>query len=151
MGMWKHSIHTNEIEHIENPLADVRVGVPLFTPTTRSVDHEIEQMVQQIIDGDVSDVQVQPANDVVPPDENAEPLRWPTQDHDNPVNEYQTEGYITMTFPCLFPYGRADFRDESERTESLGVAEYFDALIRYKDGRFGNHPRCISIVSSSSV
>jgi hypothetical protein len=67
-------------------------------------------------------------------------IRWPTQDL-NPVNEYRTEGYITMAFPTLFPYGKADLRDQSNREQEVETAEYFDALLRYKDGRFGSHAR----------
>jgi hypothetical protein len=59
----------------------------------------------------------------------------------NPMNEYRTEGYITMAFPTLFPYAKADLRDQSIREQEVETAEYFDALLRYKDGRFGSHPR----------
>ena len=69
-----------------------------------------------------------------------EPIRWPIQG-EAPVKEYATEGSIAMAFPSLFPYGLANFRDQSRRKTSLGIAEYFNALLQYKDGRFGNHPR----------
>jgi hypothetical protein len=46
-----------------------------------------------------------------------------------------------MAFLTLFPYGKADLRDQSHREEEVGTAEYFDALLRYKDGRFGSHSR----------
>jgi hypothetical protein len=36
-----------------------------------------------------------------------------------------------------------DLRDQSQREVELGTAEYFDALLQYKDGRFGSHPRYI--------
>jgi len=72
-----------------------------------------------------------------------EPVMWPTQDP-QPINEYNTEGYMAMAFPSLFPTGCADFRDRSRRTDDLGLAEYFEALMRYKDGRFGHHPRYIA-------
>src|SRR5947207_9958803 len=51
---------------------------------------------------------------------------------------------MAMAFPTLFPTGRADFRDLSRRADDLGIAEYFEALIRYKDGRFGSHPRYVT-------
>jgi hypothetical protein len=54
------------------------------------------------------------------------PVQWPTQDL-NPVNEYTTEGHITMAFPTLFPYGRADMRDQSLREQEVQIAEYFEA------------------------
>ncbi len=46
-----------------------------------------------------------------------------------------------MAFPCLFPYGKADFSDKSERQiEIHSLAEYLRSLMLYKDGRFGSHP-----------
>ena len=37
-----------------------------------------------------------------------------------------------MAFPTLFPYGRADLRDQSHREVEVNTAEYFNALLRYK-------------------
>ena len=45
-----------------------------------------------------------------------------------------------MAFPTLFPYGGADLLDQSRRQAEVKSAEYFDALLRYKDGGFGCHP-----------
>jgi hypothetical protein len=52
-----------------------------------------------------------------------------------------TEGHIAMAFPALFPHGHTDLRDNSRRNTFLKVAGYFEALLRYKNGRFGTHPR----------
>lgn len=46
---------------------------------------------------------------------------WPQIDH-NPINEFQTPGYIAMAFPTLYPTGKADLRAERIRD-------------RYKAGR----------------
>jgi hypothetical protein len=152
-------------EHIENPLIEIHTGAPENPCPSRSEDEEIERLLQEIIASDDDDsrqsddefadeeldrlLQELDANDN---DElfinntagngatANEPIRWPTQD-ENPINEYTAEGYIAMAFPTLFPYGRADFRDQSRRHTSVGIADYFNALLRYKDGRFGNHPR----------
>ena len=95
-------------------------------------DEHLERILREYIENEA-----QVDDEVLP-----EPVRWPTQDPE-PINEYTTEGYMAMAFPALFPTGGADFRDRSQRTDDLGIAEYFEALIRYKDGRFGSHPRYI--------
>ncbi|CAG8802972.1 2782_t:CDS:2, partial [Cetraspora pellucida] len=64
------------------------------------------------------------------------PVEWPQIDS-NPVNEFQTPGYIARAFPTLYPYGRADLR--SERIKEVKPAEYFKHLLLYKDGRFARH------------
>lgn len=57
----------------------------------------------------------------------------------NPINEFQTQGYIARAFPTLYPTGIADFR--TERARNIKPAEYFKHLIQYKDGRFVRHTR----------
>lgn len=120
-------------DHVENPATEVHAGVPLIAFQERTEDDEIERLLQEFIaeeDGQTSTQQPPPVD----------PVRWPTQDL-NPVNEYTTEGYIAMAFPTLMPYGGADLRDQSRREAEVKCAEYFDALLCYKDGRFGSHPR----------
>ena len=68
------------------------------------------------------------------------PIRWLPQDPE-PINEYTTKRYMAMAFPSLFPTGRADFHDQSQWIEQVGLADYFESLLRHKDGRFGRHPR----------
>lgn len=111
--------------------------MPLVVFQERSEDEEIERLLQEFIaeeDGQES------LENNAPPAAPVDPVRWPTQDL-NPINEYTTEGYIAMAFPTLFPRGHADLRDQSRRQAEVHTAEYFDALLRYKDGRFGSHPR----------
>ena len=153
MGM-KLNVMALIIEHVENPLVDIHAGITENPCPTRSEDEEIEHLLQQFIatyddpsnksDDEYTDEELdrllQEWTDDGADGTTNEPIRWPTQG-EAPVNEYTTEGYIAMAFPSLFPYGRADFRDQSRRETSLGIAEYFNALLRYKDGRFGNHPR----------
>ena len=130
-------IKVDRSEHAENQVDEVHAGVPLVVFQERTEDEEIEQLLREWI-----------AEEELPPQETDtgadpatnDPVQWPTQNPE-PVNEYTTEGYITMAFPPLFPYGKADLRDQSERNVEVGTAEYFDALLRYKDGRFGSHPR----------
>ncbi len=63
---------------------------------------------------------------------------WPKRG-DTPVNEFQTEGYITCAFPTLFPTGAGDFVAPRPCTATAG--NYFKRLMMYGDGQFGKHPR----------
>ena len=65
-------------------------------------------------------------------------IAWP-QINSNPVNEFQTSGYIACAFPSLYPTGSADLR--AERIRDIKPAEYFKHLLLYKDGRFARHSR----------
>ena len=65
-------------------------------------------------------------------------LMWPTIGG-AAINEYTTEGYMTMAFPTLFPTGAADFL--GLRTNEVTIGNYFTHLMKYKDGRFAKHPR----------
>ena len=56
-----------------------------------------------------------------------------------PINEFNTEGYISCAFPSLFPTGAADFL--APRPLAVTVGNYFKHLIMYKDARFAQHPR----------
>ena len=44
-----------------------------------------------------------------------------------------------MAFPTLYPFGQADFNAPRQRAVTLKEYAYY--LMRYKDGRFGRHPR----------
>ena len=115
----------------------MHTAVALLEPLRDYEDEQIERLLKEYIE---NEGQMRGDEEELP-----EPVRWPTQDPE-PINEYNTEGYMAMAFPTLFPTASADFRDRSHRTDDLGIAEYFDALIRYKDGRFGSHPRYITFV-----
>ena len=54
------------------------------------------------------------------------PIMWPEIDN-NPINEFQTPGYIARAFPTLYPYGKADLR--SEQARDIKPAEYFKHLL----------------------
>lgn len=57
-----------------------------------------------------------------------------------PIDEAaERERIFTMAFPTLFPTGKADFNDPRARKVSL--KDYAQHLLRWKDGRFGRHPR----------
>lgn len=117
-------------------MVDTHTGVPLFVGPTRTEDEEVERELDELI---------RRFDDALPNNGTQEtidnpPLQWLTQ-NGTPVNEFTREGYIAMAFPTLFPKGHADLNDNVGRNESISIAEYFDALLKYKDGRFGSHPR----------
>ena len=128
------------LDHSENPLHDVHTGAVEQPQLSRTEEEEIERIIER-------EIEEWNAEEHDDPQPDNRPLRWPTQDLDNPINEYTTDGYIAMAFPTLFPTGCADLRDQSDRQMKIKIAEYFDALLRYKDGRFGSHPRYALILS----
>ena len=67
-----------------------------------------------------------------------QPIAWPPPG-DTPLNQFHSEGYITLAFPTLFPMGAADFTAPRMRPVTLGY--YFKHLMMYSDGRFARHPR----------
>ncbi|XP_026459144.1 uncharacterized protein LOC113359778 [Papaver somniferum] len=50
------------------------------------------------------------------------------------IDEFTTKRYITMAFPTLFPYGTADLLQL--RPRKVRECQYFQYLMKYKDGRF---------------
>ena len=65
-------------------------------------------------------------------------VSWPSTCA-TPVNEFNTEGYISCAFPTLFPTGAADFL--SPRLSTVTVGNYFKHPMLYHDGRFAKHPQ----------
>ena len=65
-------------------------------------------------------------------------IEWP-QISNTPIDEFHTEGYFTMAFPCLFPTGSGDYTSPRQRRITLGY--YIKHMMLYKDGRFARHSR----------
>ena len=65
-------------------------------------------------------------------------INWPDQDN-APINEFTSEGYVTLAFPTLFPFGKADIN--FPRREVISPTNYFKFLLEYKDQRFAKHAR----------
>ena len=63
---------------------------------------------------------------------------WPPSSG-TPINEFNTEGYISCAFPTLFPTGAADF--PAPRPNAVTIGNYFKHLLMYDDGHFARHPR----------
>ncbi|XP_059076947.1 uncharacterized protein LOC131876152 [Cryptomeria japonica] len=57
----------------------------------------------------------------------------------SPINEYVTLGLLDMAFPTLFPDGRCDWLEP--RMRRVHLHEFVKHLLRYRDHRFGQHPR----------
>ena len=57
----------------------------------------------------------------------------------HPINEFNTEGYISCAFPTLFPTGAADF--VAPQPTAVTIGNYFKHLLKYDDGRFARHPQ----------
>ncbi|XP_057843079.1 uncharacterized protein LOC131052428 [Cryptomeria japonica] len=57
----------------------------------------------------------------------------------SPINEYVTEGLLDMAFPTLFPDGQCDWIEP--RIRRVHLHEFVKHLLRYRDHRFGQHPR----------
>ena len=77
---------------------------------------------------------------------NDQVLEFPRRGND-PINEFNTEGYIAKAFPWLFPTGRADFK--APRQTSVTAQDYFMHMLRYFDGRFQSDPRFVFLAYNS--
>ena len=67
------------------------------------------------------------------------PLAWPTVESDAPLNEMTEPNFLAMTFPTLFPTGKAQLR--TERRVSVSHDDYFLHLLRHNSGKFQSHTR----------
>jgi len=126
------------MEHINLNLPDYRTGLITLDKNHQTIDDEIENAIDDLFPNENNE---NDENDENIQQDQENRLRWPSLDP-NPIDEETTEGYMTMAFPTLFPYGTADFLFEGNHKYKVkSLAGYFDALLRYKDGRFERHPR----------
>ena len=65
-------------------------------------------------------------------------VSWPPSSS-TAINEFNTEGYMSCSFPTLFPTGAADFL--APRPVRVTIGSYLKHLMMYEDGRFARHPR----------
>ena len=65
-------------------------------------------------------------------------IDWPPLEM-SPINEYNTEGLLSMDFPTLFPTGTTMLLQP--RIHEVDMHEYALHLICYHDNRFGQDPR----------
>jgi hypothetical protein len=65
-------------------------------------------------------------------------IELPTMDT-VPIDERADLLILSSAFPTLFPAGKANFA--LPRSRSIKLPDYAKHLLKYKDGRFGRHPR----------
>ena len=65
-------------------------------------------------------------------------LNYPSTSSE-PINEFNTEGYIACAFPTSFPTGNGD--SSQPRNIRSTRNENFKHLMKYKDGQFAKDPR----------
>ncbi|KAK3917466.1 ATP-dependent DNA helicase [Frankliniella fusca] len=65
-------------------------------------------------------------------------LIWPSLGT-TPINEFSSPSYISLCFPHLYPYGKADYT--MPRPHKVKLSEYIQHLMLYKDGRFSKDER----------
>ena len=56
-----------------------------------------------------------------------------------PINERVNLLTLSLAFPSLFSIGKADFA--LPRSRSIKLINYAKHLLKYQDGRFGQHPQ----------
>ena len=65
-------------------------------------------------------------------------IDWPPIEI-SPINEYNTKGLLSMSFPTLFPTGAGMLKQP--RIHEVDIQKNALHLIHYHDKRFGQHPR----------
>ncbi|PAA66337.1 hypothetical protein BOX15_Mlig004509g1 [Macrostomum lignano] len=63
----------------------------------------------------------------------SEKLKWPARSNE-PVNEFQDEGYFTLAYPHLFPDGAGDY--STPRNFGLSLGDYAKHLMQFRCPRF---------------
>jgi hypothetical protein len=111
-------------ENIPSPEGDPQLpNTQSMVPNSSADDTEINQILQELTGRSLRSMDV-PAPSI----------------RTTPIDEAAgTQRIFAMAFPTLYPFGRADFNAPRQRAVTL--KEYVYYLMRYKDGRFGRHPR----------
>ncbi|RIB17779.1 hypothetical protein C2G38_2186428 [Gigaspora rosea] len=112
-----------QIQNINDETETENITTRSFVPVSPPLNHE-----DNAINNALARIQTDDA-----------PIAWPNIDA-SPVNEFHTSGYITRAFSTLYPWGNANLR--AERVRDIKPTEYFQHMLKYKDGRFAQHTRC---------
>ncbi|KAE8739272.1 hypothetical protein FOCC_FOCC015232 [Frankliniella occidentalis] len=75
-------------------------------------------------------------------------LIWPSIGK-TPVNEFSSPGFISLAFPHLFPYGKADF--SMPRIQKVSLKDYIRHLMLYCDSRFAQDERFRYFIMNSEM
>ena len=101
---------------------------------TESVEEESKQIYESIVP---HKIKISEADRIQSELDNVVP--WPQAT--NIVNEFTCEGYVTMAFPALLPFGKSELNDNTGANNmKLTALEYFQFLMQYKDQRFARDP-----------
>ena len=114
---------------------DLEADVPpthssvLLPETPVDIRQQVENTVRDVIGPNHGEVTKDKRNTVTIP--------WPTQDL-QPISEFTTVNFFTMSFPTLFPHGTADFHINRPIT-CQSMSDWAEHLLWYRDGRFAQH------------
>ncbi|KAK7019330.1 hypothetical protein R3P38DRAFT_2714460, partial [Favolaschia claudopus] len=104
-----------------------------FAPNIQPPETEFEQLQRQAAAANLPpelNPQVPPAREQI--------LTMPGV-RGTPISEYENHKIAIDAFPTLFPTGQADFNEL--RNQKVSMEDWAAHLMRYKDGRFAQHPR----------
>ena len=133
--------YTSDVSHINDKgpapeqlnCVDIDDGETNSSVLLPEVNVDIRKAVETI----VHDVVGENAGDVTMSKKKILTLPWPTRDN-TPASEFTTQNFFTLSFPCLFPYGKGDFNANRPVTCS-SLSDWAEHLLWYKDGRFAHH------------
>ncbi|KAL4227765.1 hypothetical protein ACF0H5_013201 [Mactra antiquata] len=64
-------------------------------------------------------------------------IPWPTQNNE-PLSEFTTQFFFSLSFPCLFPDTKGDFNINRPRTCN-SISQWAEHLMWFQDSRFAHH------------
>ncbi|XP_070537019.1 uncharacterized protein [Ptychodera flava] len=100
----------------------------LLPEPSLDIRQEVENVVKEVVGPSHGDVTCKRKVITIP---------WPTRS-DTPISEFTTNYFFSLAFPCLFPFGKGDFKINRPNTCS-SMAQWAEHLLWYKDGRFAHH------------
>ncbi len=93
-----------------------------------NIKEQVQQVVREVVGPNHDDVTQHRKSICIP---------WPTQ-NDQPLSEFTTRYFFTLSFPCLFPFGTGDFHINRVRTCD-SMSDWAEHLMWYEEGRFAQH------------
>lgn len=142
----EHNQYYKDIE-INYEIINDLIRSPDVTSSLPNCEFAIDQSVEGSFDSEISNEQMEFSESYVPSLNNYDHERNIYQKLELPypsidtklIDEFKTEGYIVCAFPCLFPYGLADYR--TPRDVTIELREWFQYLMDQSDRRFARDPR----------
>ncbi|XP_034245757.1 uncharacterized protein LOC117647893 [Thrips palmi] len=125
-----------KLKKIDEPCCSKDLEGVYYIDESEFLDDDGE--IVPVVYKDVPDVSIITQKEKLSKSVNENVLLWPSVGR-VPVNEFSSPSYITMAFPCLFPYGKADYSTRTDK--SISLHKYVEHLMLYRDGRFAKDPR----------